>query len=357
MTTETQTTETQTTETEATETEATETETAPSTITIKLTEIAGSDPTGEEAAAGLAEAAANAPAPMGVTVNSGDATEATQVEIKVTYPSVDGCSEAQTFAIRTADDFSALPFRVHHATVGKAIRLADMLAAEYPALSLEGETDGLIVTEYRVIAGGETIVSEAGVPDISDILDACEENGIDPEEAPEAEADDEGERVPSSVVPAEYAQRYREASSTGTTCGDWLAEILVELTTVGKRLNVEILTAIFAANGLDMTAKWARLPLTGARGWQGRYRMNGRQVLERIVSERGYLVGPDGVRHEVPADAMAVLRVRHEKWLAKRAKASAAAAESIREAVEGEGGGEGDSYDPAMTGALSSEMV
>lgn len=231
----------------------------------------------------------------------------------------------------TTDTTFALPegVRVHHATLAKATRLDAMLRAEYPALSLTASADPTddakaVWSTYHTNAEGEAtqLTLDTKLPDLADVLLACEEADLDPEEAA---AEDDEPKVSGSVVPEHYRQQYRAASTNGQTCGDWLAEWLVAETTTATGLNVEDLTAIFVANGLDLSKGWGTLPTSGQKGWVGRYRMNGRQVLEKVVAKTGLVRDAFGTAVFPPEDFLATMRTKHSKWLAKEAKLLAAA--------------------------------
>ena len=227
--------------------------------------------------------------------------------------------------------------RMHHATRAKATKLAATLLAEYPKLTLEAidgddidhevytnECGGFVVTHVD----GEEVYSGDKVPELAEILDTAIEMGLD------LEADEEEEKPSGSVVPEEYRIQYKEKSSNGQTCGDWLAEFLVGQTHNAQGFNVEDFTYILNRNDVDMTAKWAKLPESGQPGWIGRYRMNGRQVLERLVAERGWV---NGIADWfiVPEADMAILRTKHAKHLAKLERAAAKAeAEAAKAATE-----------------------
>jgi len=218
--------------------------------------------------------------------------------------------------------------KVHHATRAKADKLASLLQAEYPALVLVAQTneDSSQITGWEVEAtDGEdvhVIYDAKTVPEIADLLDACDERGIDPE------AGSEEEKQPSGTVVAEhYRIQYREASSNKQTCGDWLAERLVADTHGPEGFMVDDFTAILSANGLDMSAKWAQLPFSGQKGWIGRYRMNGRQVLEKNVALSGIYIDHTGAKVTPHADWLAGMRSKHAKWIAKQEKLAALAEE------------------------------
>ena len=220
--------------------------------------------------------------------------------------------------------------KIHHATRTKAEKLASILAAEYPVLSLHPSynEDESAITGWTVLATmpdeeeATTIYVGAKVPDLADVLDACEDAEIDPETEVE---DEEEEKSSGSVVPETYRARYREVSSNKQTCGDWLAERLVSDTHGIDGFNVDDFTAILSANGVDMTAKWAQLPYSGQKGWIGRYRMNGRQVLEKTVALTGVYKDAHGNEVKPDADWLVSMESKHEKWLAKQRKEAKAA--------------------------------
>lgn len=218
--------------------------------------------------------------------------------------------------------------KIHHATKAKAERLAALLQAEYPALTLRHELneDASRVVAWLVVATideqEQTIYEGDKLPEIADLLDACDEQGIDPE------AGAEEEKKPAGTVVAEhYRQQYREISSNKQTCGDWLAERLVADTHGPEGFMVDDFTAILSANGLDMSAKWAQLPFSGQKGWIGRYRMNGRQVLEKHIALTGIYIDHLGTKVTPHADWLAMMREKHGKWIAKQEKLAALAEE------------------------------
>lgn len=220
---------------------------------------------------------------------------------------------------------------IHHATKAKAERLSDLLAAEYPVLSLRPiyEADGIKVTGFESVyteqverTGDdqpddvETVVlSTKKVPELADIFAACEDLDLDPEAI-----EPEEERASGSVVDVIYRRQYKEASTTGQSCGDWLAEWLVRALDAEGKLDEWCFTGILSNNGVDLTAKWAQVATGRSPGWKGRYRMNGRQALDKRVALTGKLFDEAGQEHEVPADFLATLRSKHAKWIAKMEK-------------------------------------
>lgn len=226
---------------------------------------------------------------------------------------------------------------MHHATRAKAAKLAHTLSTEYPRLVLLPIIDNGAAIGFRVVFAKDTdeeqeIYSGEKVPGLALVLDTVSEEGLDPT-LPEEE---EAPRTSGSVVPVKYRDEYRLASTTGRSNGDWLAEQLANDTLDGKQNFVmDDFLAVLNANGVDLTGKWARLPETGARGWQGRFRMNGRQVLEKQVVKSGIYLDPQGTRHTPSEEWMADMGAKHAKWLAKEAKREAAATEAVKSTVEG----------------------
>lgn len=218
--------------------------------------------------------------------------------------------------------------RIHHATLKSAEKLAQMLKAEYPALHLGCTFDDVdaptkivawIVNADQEGEEEQALVYEGDkVPALADLLAECEENEIDPEYV--AEPEEEEPEVSGSVVPGHYRQQYRAVSSNGQTCGDWLAEWLVDQTHSATGFMVADFTAILEANDMDLTSKWGQLPGSGQPGWIGRYRMNGRQCLEKMVALRGWVKDAQGYQTTLPTADLAILTSKHTKWLAKQAK-------------------------------------
>lgn len=105
-----------------------------------------------------------------------------------------------------------------------------------------------------------------------------------------------------SVVNANYKRRYAERAIAARgkkgvdkrvvadSNGDWLALELAILVRPAKKstLDIEMFRAILDANGVD----YSKLPV-GTPNWQGRFRMNGGQMLRTAVAEAdGELVVP-----------------------------------------------------------------
>lgn len=207
--------------------------------------------------------------------------------------------------------------KIHHATRAKAEKLAAMLAAEYPVLSLDYDTneDESQIRQWLVVHGDDVISETPKVPELAAILAICEDQGIDPEEGFEDEPESSG-----SVVPESYRARYKESSTNGQTCGDWLAEFLTSECHSPDGFVVDEFAQILVTNEVDQSGAWARLPESGQKGWIGRWRMNGRQILEKQVALVGFVRDGRGNRHDLPETELAFLQAKHAKWLDKQAK-------------------------------------
>ena len=231
--------------------------------------------------------------------------------------------------------------QVHHATRATALRLAQTLEVEYPRLALKPlfDTDTpdaeSRVTGWLVIGNFEEVVEilrTVRVPHLADVLADCTDLGYDPEE-PINEAEEEAEKASgNNIVKEKYRQRYAEVSSTGQSCGDWLAEWLALQTMQGDKFQPDAFKMILDANDIDQSGAWGRLLESGQKGAVGRWRMNGRQILEKQVALVGYVKGPLSDPVFPPAEAVEILRARHAKWIAKEEKRILAAKQAIVEA-------------------------
>jgi hypothetical protein len=164
-----------------------------------------------------------------------------------------------------------------------AAALQKMLRSEYPALSLSQDGDDFVVTandEDQEVYRGDS------VPELADVLEAAEAMDINPETG----ESEEEEHDLGSVVALTYKKKYREAGHPDN-CGDWLAETLDGVFLNGEGVfDDEAFTQFLKDNGVVFEGKWASLPTSGQKGWKGRYRMNGRQRLERRLAVAGALV-------------------------------------------------------------------
>ena len=93
-----------------------------------------------------------------------------------------------------------------------------------------------------------------------------------------------------SVVTNRYRAKYSEQGHP-THCGDDLANLLNSICLNKAGTNLGIFEAICEANGVDLS-KYNR----SGKGWQGRLRMTGRNLLSKKVAENGgVLIMPEGM--------------------------------------------------------------
>jgi hypothetical protein len=110
----------------------------------------------------------------------------------------------------------------------------------------------------------------------------------------DAAADEhENEKPPKigSVVTNRYRAVYSE-SGHPTHCGDELALLLNSLCSNKAGTNISLFESICAANHVDLS-KYNRT----TKGWQGRLRMTGRNLLaKRVAANGGRLYMPEGMQ-------------------------------------------------------------
>jgi len=133
--------------------------------------------------------------------------------------------------------------------------------------------------------------------------EASAEESLD-KEVSEAEGEKEPEK-PGSVVKTKYRAIYAERGHP-THCGDELAVKLNNLVLDGSHCNIEYFKMILDANNVDMT----KYRTTG-NGWQGRYRMTGRNKLAKVVhSNKGLLKLPNGMELQMSQEWIAAQRFK-----------------------------------------------
>lgn len=175
--------------------------------------------------------------------------------------------------------------------------------AEYPALSIDQDGHGYEVSITDAEGTPHNLFDGEEVPELADVLAMADELGFDPELGFEEERS-------GVVVPEAYKAAYAERGNRNH-CGDWLAQQLE-----GKFENSEgkfdepSFTACMAANGVEMTGKWTQLPESGQRGWAGRYRMNGRQKLQKVLARTGKLE-INGVNVKIPQEVLEFFLDKH----------------------------------------------
>ncbi len=199
-----------------------------------------------------------------------------------------------------------------------------MISIEYPAVLVSQDklADGLTGIAYTFIAqanvGGKLkTIHTFEARNAEDLKDACYDAIHNAQEAGvETETDeDEEEKPTSSVVPVRYRELYRRVSD-GTNCGDWLATTLNESCKdgIGKRapFKIDVFHHILMLNGVNLTGAWVT---NRNNGWQGRYRMTGRNMLTKIVAGTGILL----VGHpETPDDVKEL--TAPQAWIERNAR-------------------------------------
>lgn len=99
-------------------------------------------------------------------------------------------------------------------------------------------------------------------------------------------AEPEEDKVGGSVVKDKYRAIYAERGHP-SHCGDWLADILNNLCIANGQTDMGRFSAICELNGVNMS-KYK----TSGNGWQGRYRMTGRNLLARKLFSAEFLLAP-----------------------------------------------------------------
>jgi len=111
------------------------------------------------------------------------------------------------------------------------------------------------------------------------------------------QAENEKPKGPGSVVTNRYRANYSDQGHP-THCGDELAILLNNLCSNKAGTNIQLFEAICVANGVNLT-RYNRT----TKGWQGRLRMTGRNLLAKKVREQGgYLRMPDGDEYKLSQD-------------------------------------------------------
>lgn len=111
--------------------------------------------------------------------------------------------------------------------------------------------------------------------------DAAAEADLQPKEQPPKQG---------SVITGRYRAAYSEAGHP-THCGDALAVLLNDICSNKAGTNVELFERICKRNGVDLS-RYNRT----SKGWQGRLRMTGRNLLsKRIQAQNGRVFMPEGL--------------------------------------------------------------
>lgn len=164
------------------------------------------------------------------------------------------------------------------------VAVAAKLKVEYPAIVIndEGEASTDEVDTFYTIDPEDSIENN-----VAALLEAAAD--IDTGEPEEDE---------SPIVVAERYKAEYKARGDASGCGDWLHVTLKRFSTeaidAGKKTTVfdeAGFTQMLVNNGIEIKGKFAALPDSGKKGWEGRYRMNGRQMLEGpLLRAKGVLV-------------------------------------------------------------------
>lgn len=210
--------------------------------------------------------------------------------------------------------------------MGKRSRKNTRKIADIPADELMAKVDG---------AHSQTTPNEPfpnGEPELNG-RDGTEEETFTPDEgvlsdeSVEAEAaalaevgedvTDQGEAdKPNSVVAEKFKLKYIENAKAAGWKGkaakrsnwDWLAQTIAA-NCLGEKEKIDIgqFCALLEANGVDH-AKWPNRN----KGWEGRLRMTGRVVLQRIVADSGVLKLADGSEAAAPEEWRARFKSKEE---------------------------------------------
>ena len=199
--------------------------------------------------------------------------------------------------------------------------------AEYPNIDIQ-QVEGA----FHLRPGdqsGDPIATWAEWPSLDEVLEACMDADLDPEEGLEDE-----EPIGGSVVAAEYKRRYATTEGSKTHSGDWLALRLESECGAGKGFDLDAFRRVLSWNGVREEGKWAAVLNPSVPSSVGRFRMNGSQKLRNEVAYSGKLVLCDGTE-EAPAEWRAEQEAKCPRWFEKRRKADAAADDAAKSSVEG----------------------
>lgn len=147
--------------------------------------------------------------------------------------------------------------------------------------------DGAIAYREGVVAGDCPFMEED--PDFSRWNREWDDAA---DQAMEAEKETRPKPLVGSVITGKYRARYGEGGHP-THCGDELATLLNNLCTNKAGINMELFEAICNANDINLS-KYSRT----TKGWQGRLRMTGRNLLaKKVASKNGVLWMPEGMEN------------------------------------------------------------
>lgn len=236
------------------------------------------------------------------------ATRAKAEKLGIILTEIDGTVEAL---------WPSLNRRISNPDPKVAVRLGELLIRfghEYPGVHvelMEGSTD-----TYSIICNGETVHEFGSNFDVDEIfaetLELIEDLGV-------MDIAEGASYVGYAVVPARYKAEYA-ARGNRDHCGDWLAKFMdgkFQKVVDGEfRFDPDAFEAFLRENDVSLSGKWAALRYSEARGSIGRWRMNGRQKLEKEIAISGLLVYK-GEKVEIPAEALEEIRAKHPKHSAQ----------------------------------------
>jgi hypothetical protein len=158
-------------------------------------------------------------------------------------------------------------------------------------------TPAEVRTAFRDRAAAASTVEMETPEEAADALD------VDVEDLEQAETEEE-ERLSGSVVDERYRATYAERGNPNH-CGDAMAVWFDTHCANKAGTDIELFEAICSLNGVDLS-KYNRT----TRGWQGRLRMTGRNMLaRRVYAAGGTMVVPETMGGTVKFDA---------EWMASR---------------------------------------
>jgi len=133
------------------------------------------------------------------------------------------------------------------------------------------------------------------IMDESDAVTGLDQEPVEDEYGPVEmdPSEDEEEPKPNSVVAEKFKLKYIENAKAVGAAGkaakrsswDWLAQRIAEQCLGEKeKININDFMDLLECNGVDYS-KWTNRN----KGWEGRFRMTGRVVLQKVVANNGVL--------------------------------------------------------------------
>ena len=188
-------------------------------------------------------------------------------------------SEAHALIVKGAAEFSKISEEFDEAAAIPDMPETEVTAEEVQRSEKGIALDGAVAYAEGTPAGDNPYVVDDGEEETDEIRAAMEKWDEDWDAAADAA---EGEKSDGgSVVKSTYRALYAEQGHP-THCGDWMAETLNALCQTSKGIDLTRFETVCEANGVDLS-KYNR----ETRGWEGRLRMTGRNLLAKKV----YLAG------------------------------------------------------------------